>query len=81
MIKKTWSEFKKTGLFWWINQILHTFGWAIVYEYNGNELIDVYPARVEFRGFKEEVNRDGYIKVSQYLKENCNDILNEASKK
>ena len=30
--KKTWQEFKDSGLLWWINMILHTFGWAIVFE-------------------------------------------------
>ena len=30
--KKTWKEFQESGLFWWINMILHTFGWAIVIE-------------------------------------------------
>jgi len=28
--KKTWEEFRDTGLFWFINMILHAFGWAIV---------------------------------------------------
>lgn len=30
MDKKTWQEFKDSGLFWWINMILHTFGWFLV---------------------------------------------------
>ena len=32
MKKTTWIEFKETGLLWWINMILHTFGWVIVLE-------------------------------------------------
>lgn len=27
--KKTWNEFRDSGFLWWINMILHTFGWAI----------------------------------------------------
>ena len=30
--KRTWDEFRTSGFLWWINQILHTFGWAIVIE-------------------------------------------------
>lgn len=28
--KKTWDEFRATGLLWLVNTILHVFGWAIV---------------------------------------------------
>lgn len=27
--RKSWEEFRNAGLLWWINMILHTFGWAI----------------------------------------------------
>jgi len=29
---QSWETFQATGLLWWINRILHTFGWAIVLE-------------------------------------------------
>jgi len=35
--KKTWKEFRETGLLWWINMVLHTFGWAIVIDINDVE--------------------------------------------
>ena len=78
--KKTWEEFRSTGLLWFINQILHLFGWAIVVEYNESDpekIIEVYPARVKFRGFDQTSNDRGYLKVSQYLKENIDELLNE----
>ena len=28
--RKTWKEFRESGLLWFINTILHMFGWAIV---------------------------------------------------
>lgn len=28
LTKKTWKEFRESGFLWWINMILHTFGWA-----------------------------------------------------
>ena len=77
--KKTWQEFRDSGFLWWINMILHTFGWAIVVDIDDNgEITDAYPARVKFRGFGEKNNTEGYIKVSQYMKENISDLLEEA---
>lgn len=77
---ETWETFRKTGLLWWVNTLLHTFGWAITYEYNGDRLLNVYPARVEFRGFSEKTNTEGYIKISKYLKENVKALEEEALK-
>lgn len=79
MHKRTWDEFRATGLFWWVNNILHTFGWAIVVEQDdAGYLFDCYPARVSFRGFTEKVNEAGFQKVSAYMKENANDLYDEA---
>lgn len=70
--KKTWEEFRKSGLLWWINMILHTFGWALVIDIEDDGSIsNAYPARTKFRGFSVANNDEGYIKVSQYLKENA----------
>ena len=76
--KKSWKEFKDSGLLWWINMILHTFGWAIAIEMENDKIIDAYPARVKFRGFGEKSNTEGYIKVSEYMKDNVTDLLKEA---
>lgn len=80
MVKKSWDEFRESGMLWWINMILHTFGWAIIYEFDGDgELSNVYPARVKFRGFSNKNNTDGYIKVSEYMAKNAVELLNEAN--
>ena len=76
--EKSWEEFRDSGFLWWINMILHTFGWAITVEIEDNKVIDAYPARVKFRGFGEKNNTEGYIKVSQYMKENVSELLEEA---
>lgn len=76
--EKSWKEFRESGLFWWINMILHTFGWAIVVEMEDGEIKRAYPARVKFRGFNEENNASGYIKVSEYLKKNIEQLASEA---
>ena len=76
--KKTWKEFRDTGFLWWINMILHTFGWAICVDFDNGEVVDAYPARVKYRGFIENNNTAGYIKISIYMKENASDLLEEA---
>lgn len=77
--KKSWKEFRDSGFLWWINMILHTFGWAICLETDEDgEITDVYPTRVKFRGFNEETNTSGYIKISKYMKENADELLEES---
>lgn len=77
--RKTWKEFRDLKLLWFVNTILHLFGWAIVVvpDDNGN-IRDAYPARVKFRGFSEESNTKGYIGLSEYMKENAEQLLKEA---
>ena len=59
--------------------ILHTFGWAICYEFNHDgHIVGVYPARVKYRGFDVAINDIGYRKVSQYLTENAEYLRKEA---
>ena len=72
------EEFREIGLLWFINTILHIFGWAICYEIDNEKIINVYPARVKFRGFDNKTTSEGYEKVTEYLKENIDDLLMEA---
>lgn len=77
--KKSWQEFRESGLLWWINMILHTFGWAIVvYVEEDGTISDAHPARVKYRGFAEEYNTEGYQKVSCHLKEIAEVLEQEA---
>ena len=77
--KKSWSEFRTSGMLWFINTILHAFGWAIVVEIDDNgNVTNCYPARVKFRGFDIDTNTRGYIAISEYLKQNIDDIEKEA---
>ena len=76
--KISWKQFKDSGMLWWINMILHTFGLAIVLNIENGEVKDVYPARVKYRGFGERNNSVGYLKVSKYIKENADELVKEA---
>lgn len=76
--EKSWEEFRDSGLLWFINTILHAFGWAIVVEMDKGEIIRCYPARVKFRGFSEERNTEGYKQLSTYMYQNSGELISEA---
>ena len=76
--RKTWQEFKDTGMLWFANMILHAFGWSIVCDIEEGKVINAYPARVAFRGFTEQINSDGYIKLSQFIVDNAETLLKES---
>lgn len=77
--KKDWKEFRENGFLWFVNTILHTFGWAIVFDIDeeGN-VLEVYPARVKYRGFSEKNIIEGYQKVSKFMKDNAEDLYKES---
>ena len=75
--KKEWLEFQNTGLLLFINQILHVFGWAIVFEIENNKVKSVYPARVKFRGFDNNDVSESYTKITNYMNDNISDLLDE----
>jgi hypothetical protein len=79
--RKTWGEFRKAGLLLIINQFLHIFGWAIVVEVDDNtgEVTECYPARVKFRGFDQKIASEAYKRVTNHLKENIDELVEEAS--
>jgi hypothetical protein len=67
--RKDWKEFQDSKLLWWINRILHTFGWAIVLETLPNgQILDAYPARVSFRGFSEQDEEDGFNGLADWMR-------------
>ena len=74
VVEKSWGEFRNSSLLRWINMILHTFGWAIVVDITDGKITRAYPARKRYRGFGEQNNTDGYIKVSKYLKEHADEL-------
>ena len=78
--KKEWAEFRKTGLVLFINSILHVFGWALVFEIENQEIRNVYPARVKYRGFDQASIEESYKQITNYLKDNIGDLENDIKK-
>lgn len=79
VIPKTWDEFRSNGLLWFINTILHLFGYAIVLDVDQDTVKQAYPARVRYRGFDGEINSEGYIKLSKYMKDHIDELVEEAN--
>lgn len=79
MEKKTWNDFKETGLLSFVNRFLHIFGWALVFEMVNDEVKNVYPARVKFRGFEGDSSQDEYLRITEYMKKNSLELYKEIS--
>lgn len=78
--KKTWKEFQDAGLLWWVNRLLHLCGWVIVFELESktsNKIIEVYPARCKFRGFNNECETEGFIKLTTHLSKIIRELKKE----
>lgn len=70
MTRHSWETFREAGMLWWINRILHTFGWSIIYEINENqEIISVYPAKTDWLGFSSETNDQRWKQFKDHMRE------------
>ena len=67
----TGKEFRESGALWFVNSILHLFGMAITWNPDTDEL---KASIVRFRGFTEKINDNGYKNLSNYLKDNIDEI-------
>jgi hypothetical protein len=76
--RKTWNEFRSSGMLWAANRILHMFGWAITYEYDGEDIVKVYPVRTKLRGFAPDVDKHGFQAVSDFVADNAEDLAGES---
>lgn len=76
-----WEVFQESKLLWWVNRSLHLFGWAIVvvYDDEAKKVIDVYPARVRWRGFTEEAEAEGFRVLTADLAKNAHVLAREAA--
>lgn len=77
--KRTWEEFRAAGLLWWVNRVLHLFGWVVVVnvELDG-KISDVYPARCKFRGFDTQSETEGFRQLTAHIASNTPRLLDDA---
>lgn len=74
---KTWKEFQDSGMLWFVNRIIHVFGWSIVLVFNEEQFVGCYPARVSFRGFNADSEEKGYKKVSTFMQSEADTLYAE----
>lgn len=67
----TGKEFRESGALWFVNQVLHLFGMAISWNPDTDEL---KANIVRYRGFAQVCNDIGYKNLSNYLKDNINEL-------
>lgn len=82
MVQKiTWDEFSTSGLLPFVNTFLHIFGIALILEQDhvGN-VFNCYPAKVNWRGFNEEIMSEAYKKLSNYMLDNCDSIKHDSDR-
>lgn len=75
--RKTWEEFRETKLLWWINRSLHLFGWAIGIEKLDDGSVIAYPMKVKYRGFDEETENKNFIKLTKYIADTANELVDD----
>jgi hypothetical protein len=76
LMEASWEEFQQAGLLWWVNRILHIFGWAIVVVTSSDgTIMRVYPARTAFRGFSGEIEGAGHQRLTEYMAANVSQLL------
>lgn len=64
-----WQEFRNAGMLWWVNRILHSFGWSIFIELDDeSQISSVYPERSKWLGFPDGVNEECLEKFKAHIK-------------
>ena len=61
------KEFKESGMLWFVNSILHTFGMALTWDPKTDA---IEPVITKFRGFEEKYNDQGYRALTEYMRDN-----------
>lgn len=79
LVERSFEEFRDSGLLWFVNRILHTFGWALTYiEEEDGTISRWYPARVTYRGFSEQTEDEGFARIAKYMADNATILYKEA---
>ena len=78
----SWDDFRAAQLLWYVNRLIHLFGWAIVTEVDATgKVTRAFPARTIFRGFSEETEAKGFIGLTQHLAAESQTLLKDVSDK
>lgn len=78
LTQKTWDEFRATGLFMFVNSILHAFGWTLAVKVEDGKATGCFPYRTKFRGFSDADTDEMHQNIGAYLKENADTLYEES---
>lgn len=81
--RHSWTEFREAGMLWFVNRMLHVFGWALVVEVDDatDELRGAFPVRTEWRGFTPDREELGHTRVSEWMAKAGSAIAEETKRK
>jgi hypothetical protein len=74
--ERSWDEFRESGIFCWVNRILHTFGWVLVVDVDdAGKAVRCYPARCRYRGFGAEAESKMFKRISRWMRDNSEELV------
>jgi hypothetical protein len=64
-----WKAFQEAGLLWWVNRMLHLFGWVINMAVNSEtgDVHRVWVDRCEYTGFSRESEERGFERLKRHM--------------
>ena len=72
---EAWLEFRSSGMLWYVNRLLHLFGYAIALQVEDDgRIISAEPQRCRYRGFDEEAEANGFRKMTGYLSDRISEL-------
>ena len=73
------KAFINTGLLWFVNRMLHAFGFAIAYDEDEatGAVEGFYVCRTSFRGYEPEIEDEGYERVARYMRDKASELYAE----
>ncbi len=76
--RRTWEEFRETGLVKIINVIIRAFGWSIYYEYtNDKKFVQVYPIRCKHMRLGDASMTKAYLNLAKWMNENSEELVKD----
>jgi len=66
--KRTWEEFQKSRLLWWVNRSLRLFGWSIALESRGGVIVNAYPIKTNATAYPEDFEEQAFEELKSYIK-------------
>jgi len=70
--KRTWDEFQKSRLLWWVNRSLRLFGWSIALETKNGIIVDAYPVKTNATAYPEDFEIKAFEELQEYIKNENN---------